>query len=269
MLTKYLSTLLHHLRVLIVQLRNSWVRQAVYRANFLTILLVDAIWIGIEFSLFHVIYSNTQTLGDWTRDQTYFFLGIFFATDALFTAFFQRNFWQFSDLVNHGELDVFLTKPVSPLFLSLTRTFNINGLLNFTLGLAIVYRYSVPAGFPGGWNWLQVLGWTMGGLITAVLLRFFFSVWVFWTDRSWALSRLYYQLFALATKPDLIYPPLIRGIILTILPFALIGSLPARAILKGLTPSEILTVGLVWSGFFGLNWMLWRLGLRRYQSASS
>ena len=32
-----------------------------------------------------------------------FFLGIFFASDALFTTFFQRNFWEFSDLVNKGD----------------------------------------------------------------------------------------------------------------------------------------------------------------------
>ena len=43
---------------------------------------------------------------------------IFFSSDALFTIFFMRNFWMFSDLVNKGELDILLTKPVHPLFKS-------------------------------------------------------------------------------------------------------------------------------------------------------
>src|SRR6185503_7246865 len=95
-----------------VQLKNNFVREAVYRTNFLTMLAVDLVWIAVEFSLFTVIYANTPTLGGWTKDQVYFFLGIFFASDAIFTTFFQRNFWQFSDLVNHGELEILLTKPV-------------------------------------------------------------------------------------------------------------------------------------------------------------
>src|SRR5471030_2282818 len=95
-----------------VQLKNNWVREAVYRTNFLTSVAVDMIWIAVEVSLFSVIYANVPTLAGWTKPQVYFFLGIFFASDALFTTFFQRNFWMFSDLVNKGELDILLTKPV-------------------------------------------------------------------------------------------------------------------------------------------------------------
>ena len=48
----------------------------------------------------------------------------------------------------------------------------------------------------------------------------------------------------LATKPDALYPKMIRYVILTALPFAFIGSVPARALLKGLAPWEY---GLVFS----------------------
>ena len=101
-----------------VQVKNNFVREAVYRTNFLTAVTVDVIWMGSKCSLFSVLYANVIPL--WRMDQVtqvYFFLGIFFASDALFTIFFQRNFWNFSDLVNHGELDILLTKPVHPLFL--------------------------------------------------------------------------------------------------------------------------------------------------------
>ena len=45
--------------------------------------------------------------------------------------------------------------------------------------------------------------------LAALMIRFAFSIWVFWTERSWALSRMYYQFFQFATKPDTIYlyPP--------------------------------------------------------------
>src|SRR5688572_14693028 len=93
-----------------VQVKNNFVREAVYRTNFISALVVDAIWIGVEFSLFSVLYANTSSLSGWTKEQVFFFLGIFFSSDALFTIFFQRNFWSFSDLINKGELDILLTK---------------------------------------------------------------------------------------------------------------------------------------------------------------
>jgi ABC-2 type transport system permease protein len=107
------------------------------------------------------------------------------------------------------------------------------------------------------------------GLTTAIVVRFAFSVWVFWTERAWAISRLYYQFFAFATKPDALYPKAIRYLILTGLPFAFIGSVPARALLKGLEYWEYGMIAVVLLAFVGLDTLLWRAGLRRYQSASS
>jgi len=264
-----LKTFKKYARVFGVQLKNNFVREAVYRSNFLTMLCVDLIWIFVEFSLFTVIYANTDTLAGWTKEQVFFFLGIFFASDALFTTFFQRNFWNFSDLVNKGELDILLTKPVSPVFLALTRWMSLTSIFNLFLGIGIAYKFSDAAGFVGGFRWGLLPIWLAVGLVTALLLRFAFSVWVFWTDRSWALSRLYYQFFHFATKPDAIFPVMIRYSIMTFLPFAFIGSVPTRALLYGLTTGEMFMVGAVLLSFYFFDSFFWRKGLRRYQSASS
>ncbi len=252
-----------------VQWKNNWVREAVYRTNFLTTLVVDIVWIAVEFSLFTVIYANVPTLAGWTKPQTFFFLGMFFSSDAIFTTLFQRNFWTFSDLVNKGELDILLTKPIHPLFLALTRSISISTLFNLALGLAIMVRYAEPAGFSGGFKWFLVAGWLGIGVYTAIVVRFAFAIWIFWTERSWAISRMYYQFFSLATKPDTLYPRAVRTIILTALPFAFIGSVPARALLHGLQSHEYIWLVSVLTGFTLLNIMLWKKGLRRYQSASS
>jgi ABC-2 type transport system permease protein len=258
-----------YLEIFRVQLKNNFVREAVYRTNFLTTVTVDLVWIGVQFSLFSVIYANVESLAGWTRDQTFFFLGIFFASDAIFSTLFQRNFWTFSDLVNKGELDILLTKPVHPLFLALTRFISMTAWFNVVLGLGIAWRYAGPAGFAGGWHWLELAPWLLVGNLTAVLLRFAFSVWIFWTERSWAISRLYFSFFTLADKPDSIFPWIVRRALLSVLPFAFIGSVPARALIHGLTPAEYAWVGLVILAFFWLDAVLWRKGLQRYQSASS
>lgn len=260
---------LRYVEVYGVQLKNNWVREAVYRTNFLTAVTVDVVWIAVELSLFTVIYSNVNTLAGWTRDQVFFFLGIFFASDALFTTFFQRNFWVFSDLVNKGDLDILLTKPINPVFLALSRWINLTAVFNLGLGLAIAAKYARPAGFEGGAKWILLFLWLFVGMVTQLLVRFTFSIWIFWTERSFSLSRLYYQFFAFATKPDSLYPTAVRYVILTALPFAFISSIPTRALLHGLKPLEYGLLFSVLAAFFVLNRHLWRAGLRRYQSASS
>lgn len=252
-----------------VQLKNNWVREAVYRSNFITQLFVDLIWIAVEASLFTVIYAHVPTLAGWNVHQVYFFLGMFFASDALFSTFFARNMWRFSDLVNRGELDLFLTKPANALFLILTRWISISSLLNFVFGVGIMAWFGERAGFAGGIQWLNVAFWITFGLLAQLVLRFAFSIWVFWTERSWAMTRLYYQFFAIATKPDTLYPVLMRYTLLTALPFAFIGSVPARAVLYGLSATEYVWISGSMLGLLALDWLLWRRGLRRYQSASS
>lgn len=256
-------------RVFLVQVKNNFVREAVYRTNFLTSILVDFIWIGVEFSLFAIIYANVETLAGWTKPQVYFFLGMFFSADAIFSVLFQTNFWHFSDLVNKGELDILLTKPVHPLFLALTRWMNLTSIFNVLLGLAICVRYADQAGFEGGWKWLYFLLWIPFGALVELLIRFLFSIWIFWTDRSFAISRLYYQFFAFATKPDALYPQWIRYLILTIIPFGFVSSVPSRALLHGISAQEFLSMFIVLILLWGLNAFLWKTGLKRYQSASS
>ncbi len=258
-----------YLEIFRVQLKNNFVREAVYRTNFLTTVTVDLVWIAVQFSLFAVIYANVENLGGWTREQTFFFLGVFFASDAIFSTFFQRNFWMFSDLVNKGELDILLTKPAHPLFLALTRFISLTAWFNVVLGLGIAAHYAERAGFRGGWHWLELIPWLIVGNLTAVLLRFAFSVWIFWTERSWAISRLYFSFFTLADKPDSIFPWVVRRALLSVLPFAFIGSVPARAMIQGLTVAEYAWVAIVLGAFYWLDATLWKRGLARYQSASS
>lgn len=262
-------SILTYLETWRVQIKNNWVRAVVYRTNFLTAVVVDLVWIAVEFSLFSVIYSNVPTLAGWTKPQIYFFLGVFFASDSLFTTLFQTNFWRFSDLVNRGELDILLTKPVHPLFLTLTRWINLTAIFNFFLGIAIILIYAKDAGFQGGIYWLSLAIWILIGLTIQLFVRFAFSVVVFWTERGFALARLYYQFYQFATKPDTIYPKMIRYVILTFLPFAFVGSVPARAVLFGLSTKEYVIVATVLAGFYALNRTLWTRGLKRYQSASS
>ena len=262
-----------HLAVLARLIRNNFTGQALFRANFFTSVGVDIIWMGIEFALFAIIYSHVPTLGGaglhWTQNQVFFFLGLFFTVDSLYTALFQRAFWRFSDLVQKGDLDTLLLRPVNTVFLALTRAISPSDSLNALLGLSIMAHYSTSAGFAGGILWLKVLAWVLVGLLTMVLTRFLFSVFVFWTERNWMLQTIYYHFFQLGQRPDTLFPKALRYFLMTVIPVAFVASVPSRELFGQIGSLEWLCLAGSITGLWILDFFLWRAGLRRYQSASS
>ncbi len=229
----------------------------------------DLIWVFVELAFFEVIYQNTFSINGWSRDQTYFFLGVFIACDSLFTIFFQRAFWTLPYMINHGDLDILLTKPVSAIFLATFRDINFSQGVNLIIGFFILHHYGAAAGFQGGTQWLLLLFWMAVGLTAQYLLRFFFVIWTFWLERGITVSRLYYQFYALANKPAGLYPNAIRYLLKTALPFAFLGSVPAESLMGRESPGIYIQVIAILGAYGLLIAYLWRAGLRRYQSASS
>ena len=258
-----------HWDVFKTSLKNNFVREFIYRSNTIALTLADLVWVVIELAFFEVIYSNTLSINSWNREQVFFFLGVFISGDSLFTTFFQRAFWTLPMLVNQGDLDVLLTKPVNTAFMATFRDINFSQILNLAVGITIIHHYGAAAGFQGGWYWLLLLFWVLVGMTTQYLVRFFFVIWVFWLERGITVSRLYYQFYALANKPEGLYPKAIRYLIKTALPFAFLGSIPAEVLMGRGNLNTYLLVVAVLAGYALLVNSLWKAGLRRYQSASS
>jgi ABC-2 type transport system permease protein len=249
--------------------KNNFVKEFIYRMNAIAMTLSDLIWVVIELAFFEVIYSNISNINGWSREDCFFFIGIFVASDSLFTMFFQRSFWEFPMLVNRGDLDVLLTKPVSAVFLATVKSINFTQSLNLLLGIWIIHHYGPKAGFEGGIAWLAVIFWMLIGLATQFLMRFVSVVWAFWLERGITVSSLYYQLYALANKPAGLYPSAVRYLIKTALPFAFMGTLPVLSVTGKLPLSDYFLVAAVLSAYAWIARILWKRGLKRYQSASS
>lgn len=263
-------SVLQNVDIFLTSAKNNLVREFIYRSNFLTMAVVDFIWVITEVGFFSVIYANTPTMNGWTKEQSFFFLGVFTASDALFTIFFQRNFWTFPTLINKGNLDILLTKPANPILLGLTQNMSFTQIFNLFFGFWILNRYGPEAGFTGGaFNWAQLVFWILMGTVIQVAFRFFFVVWSFWLERGFSVSHFYYTFFQLGTKPEGFYPSPIRFLLKTLIPFGFIGSVPASFLLDRGKPSDFILLVAAATGYVLIDRFLWRRGLLRYQSASS
>ncbi len=250
-------------------IRINFVKEFIYRSNAFAMTFADLIWVIVELAFFEVIYSNIGNINGWTREECFFFVGIFVASDSLFTTLFQRSFWEFPMLVNRGDLDILLTKPVSSVFLATVKSINFTQILNLLLGVWILNQYGPSAGFNGGLAWFGVFFWILIGLASQWLMRFVSVVFAFWLERGITVSALYYQLYALANKPAGLYPASIRFVIKTAIPFAFMGTFPALSLTGKLPLSDYFLVVLILGIYAALARVLWKRGLKRYQSASS
>ncbi|MBX2988381.1 MAG: ABC-2 family transporter protein [Bdellovibrionaceae bacterium] len=249
--------------------RASLIADLEYRVNFITRIVTDIFWYVAQIVTFEVLYRHTDVIGHWTLPQTRVFLGILFVIDAIYMVLFHDNLERFSDRVRKGELDLLLAKPVNSQFMVSLQRASTAILGNFALGLGwLIFSLSRLPDF--SWErllWLLIL--IPCGVTILYCCRFFFtSVAVIFT-RAENLQFLWYQLYKFGMRPDSIYAPWLKFFLLTMLPVAMIASVPARALLDPPEPwlflwAAVLAVFLLWVSHRFWNWCL-----KQYSSASS
>jgi ABC-2 type transport system permease protein len=182
---------------------------------------------------------------------------------------FSNNVDFLSELVRKGNLDLLLTKPVNSQFMiscQRASTAHIGNLLMAVawLAWAIWDHGQVPwANLP----WLFLL--VPAGVMTFYSLRFFFSSFSVIFTRAENLQYLWYHLYKLGLRPDTIYVPWLRFVVLALVPVGLIASAPARLVLGDAGPWLGLWALAAAAILVYLSSRFWAFALSKYASASS
>jgi ABC-2 type transport system permease protein len=259
----------HVLRVWGSLLRNCIIREMMFRANFLAILLTTSWWFILNIMMFQVIFGHVDAIAGWTKYEVFFLVGAGNTIMGLFETLFIMNLMRLPDMIRTGELDFHLLKPVNTQFLVSARYADFEAVPNTMLGFVFM-----------GWCAYKLhAAMTLPSLMTFMLFVFtgvalyysimFISVTVsFWFLRFQAMN-VWWQLTTLGRQPAEIFPPKLKFILTYCLPMLVIVNFPVKALLGKLPLFAgiwglVITVVLVsFSGWF------FRFALRRYRSASS
>jgi len=264
-----MKTFLKYLRLFKAFFKASLVADLEYRANFATRILTDIIWYAAQILTFETLFRVTDRIGSWDLAQTRVFLGILFVVDAFYMILFSENLDQMSDKVRKGEIDLLLAKPVNSQFMVSCQRINtaIFGNLLIGIGWLIFSLVNLP-----NFDWFRVL-WLVilipTGILSLYSIRFIFCSLALIFTKADSIQYLWFQLYRLGMRPDSIYVPWLKVVVLTILPVAVIASVPSRALLD--PPNVGLFVWVVlWAfGILYLSHRFWNFCLRNYSSASS
>jgi ABC-2 type transport system permease protein len=265
-----LATVARYLRLYGHFVRFSFSRAFEFRFDFFFRIVMDLAYYGTNLFFYKLIFLQTPILAGWNQNQIFVFVTGFLVVDAITMTVFSNNLWLFPIAVNRGDLDYYLVRPISSLFFLTLRDFAANSFINLLLAFGLF-----------GWALFHLHSpFSIGAVILYLILLFLGSVLhsivhllivmpVFWLQSGSGLHAIFYSLTRFMERPDRIFAGWTRRILVTVLPFSIMASFPARIFLEGLDFGLLVHFGLVLVFFCCLTLVLWRYGLRSYASASS
>ncbi len=263
---------MHYVRLVGRFARASAQNELAYRANF---------WIGLFHSLLNlatgvlgvvVLFGQVETIRGWDLPSTLVLLGVYLTLSALRGLFIGPSLEALAGMDGEiwtGQFDFTLLRPVNAQFLASVRHWQPFALVDLALGLGVLGLAAAQLEQSLGPLRLAtfVLTLTVGvAILYAILLTF--SALTLWNP-GFLFTWVFDGLFRLARYPVGLYPGWVRLVLTWIVPVGLMTTVPAQALTGSLSGTALAASLVAATALLVASSLLFRLGLRRYASASS
>lgn len=254
-----------YIKVFITFFKLNWSVEMEYRKNFVIRLLTQILFVLIQVVLIETYFRFTNKIGTWSKQEVFVLAGLFRLIEGSFHILFHSNLNNLSETVHLGELDMYLTRPVRPLFMVSTLRQEWYELSTFISGLIMLYL-SLPNQTWGQWVWVFVM--SLSGLVSLYSMMVIICSLSFYIPRLTAISNIWDAISKISRFPlDILQG--FSKLIFIIAPLFIVATLPAQIIL-----GKVGLVGLIIQIsctiiLFILSLLFWNFSLRRYSSASS
>jgi ABC-2 type transport system permease protein len=222
--------------------------------------------ITVNIIFFQSIFLRVNSLGGWTLNQMYVLIGTFFLINSLGWVSFIRGFQKTSRIIERGELDIILTKPIKPrLYLASRWNDIIFSTPTILFSLATIIYGAVREPIAPNWG-LYIITVICGLIIYLSIISIIQTLNFFWIIHQ--AGTLESEIYNLARYPIDIYKGFAKIVLSIIIPVATAVTIPARALLGGLSIKELAILFIITIIFFFGSKVFWTFGLKHYQSAN-
>ncbi len=128
-------------RVFLTFVRNSLVRDMMFRANFLIEAVSSLAWALMNVGFYWIVFEHTNSIGahtGWGKYEFFVFMGTTWIINSIVQTFFMPNSEEFSELIRTGGLDFAMLKPIDTQFLISFRKVSWSSLSNLLLGVVMI-----------------------------------------------------------------------------------------------------------------------------------
>ena len=250
--------------------KNSLIREMQFRSHFWIFVVVNLIWAGMAMITFRFIFNQTNQVGGWTFPAILVLTATYYLFDRIFQLLFEVNFYRINYLVNSGDLDLILTKPVSGQFfislrqVSLPHLFVILPLLITLIWLIKIYFWPIAL--------INILAYgflLLCGLVIVYSFWFMTLTAVFWLGNIENIVYLFGSVYEVSRIPADVTGLVLRPLLTYFLPLAFVATVPTQ-VLTGQINFGLVVFGVLAAAFWlWVSRLVWQLALRHYSSASS
>ncbi len=261
---------MRYLRLYWYFLRFALSRAMQFRFDFWFRIIMDAWYYVIAIVTYRTLYLHTDSLGGFNFHQAMVFIGAAMVIDAIQMTFYSNGVWWIPSYINKGDMDYYLVRPISALYFLSLRDFAVASFFNLLMACGVLtwalhaYPDPIPA-WKLGYGCLLIVN----GSFLFYIMRVMFIIPAFWSASGEGLHHVFFYIREALERPDGIYFGIVRKVLVTVLPFALMASFPTRAFFEDFNFERLLHITAVTVGLYGVLLWCWHRGLRAYSSASS
>ena len=250
-------------------IKNCLIRELEFRLNFIIHTVVFFSYTSLAYISVFLIYGQVDNIGNWNRDKMLLLVTVASFSNALIKMTLHQNINNLPDYIRKGDMDFLLSKPVNTRFLVSTRYFYFEQIPRLIMFFYLVFKFTfqVNSHISGMAIFISFL-LILLGIFAMYCLLFIISCIAFWKPRLWNLFAIVDKIQGLADKPADIYKGLLKHFV-NILPIAAFATIPTKFLLGEGTTNLLIGAICITIFFFFLSQIVWNLGLRHYESASS
>ncbi|MCH5157892.1 MAG: ABC-2 family transporter protein [Clostridiales bacterium] len=242
-----------------------------YKADSIIMIISFAITEVVSLATIYFIVGAVPSIGEWTFERLAFLFGFTLIPKSIDHIFTDELWILAYRAIRRGELDVYLTRPINPLFQFVAKTFKWDGVGELIVGIVVMAIFGPQT----------EIAFTVGGVIAliicAVLGVFVFTGFklllaslAFWVKYVGIFLNTIYSLSNYAKYPLRYMGKAFMSIMFYVIPFGLFLYYPIECLILGnnvwfavlysfIAAVIIMTLGL----------LVWRLGIKRYESAGN
>jgi ABC-2 type transport system permease protein len=258
-------------RVFAVFFRIGLMNDLAYRANFLVQIADSLLGLAVALGSLSVIFGHTDTVGDWSQNELFVLVGVYFLMSGVIGMLIQPSMRQFMEDVQQGTLDFSLTKPADSQLLVSMREIRIWPAADILTGLGVIayalvrMRAEIAPAQAAAFALMLAAGAT-------IVYSFFLMLATcsFWIIRANNLLYIFESMYESGARwPVGIYPRWLRLTMTFVVPIAFAVTVPAEAVVGRYSWGTIAGALGIAAFLLIVSRLFWKVGLRRYSGASA
>lgn len=238
-----------------------------YRVNFINSMISSVVWGGMSIGLMSILAYGSSSVYGWKYNELLLMIAVYNIIVGVFHTLFSRNFERFSAIVDNGELDSLLIKPLDAQYLVSFWFINYTSLFRIILGTIfsfyLIQQMHITITFMSILLFLTLMIFS---------ITFLYAIWftiitlTIWFTNLSNLVGFLYEVNGTTRFPAEMFKEL-GGIALIFVPLAFAINTPTEIILQKYTSYEVLIVFMCAISLLLFCRWFWKFALRHYSSA--